>query len=431
MDLTYGNRANNFIRTLILFLFTNFCFAQTWSPVGDGMLGGYVNTMCVYDSALYVGGTFIGPGSHIAEWNGNNWLGVGGGINNDVYVLCAYKNNLYAGGYFSNAGGYSAGGFAEWSGANWNAVDPKFQHIVSAMDTSNNLLFYCDDLHGVYTWNGKVFQTVLYNTTNAIINYNDTMYVTTLTHGITSSGYYFIVAGSLYKIWPKVSSYQVKRIANFLSRSNACNLYSLAVYNNKLYIGGSFDTVNHKIIHNLAVYNGSFFVPAGNINGTVNALSVYNGKLYAGGYFDSVGTIPANNIACWNDTTWSALGEGVNNAVFSIVPFNGDLYVGGGFTEPGNYIAKYSLPKPDTTKHFNTIRIFPNPNKGLFSIGVPDNMVGSIMFIYNAFGQNMGEYSLKSNVTELNMRGSSAGIYVYRINTNNGDKFTAGRFIIY
>jgi len=47
----------------------------------------------------------------------------------------------------------------------------------------------------------------------------------------------------------------------------------------------------------------------------VYALAVSGTTLYAGGYFSTAGGVTANYIAKWNESTWSALGAGMNNQV--------------------------------------------------------------------------------------------------------------------
>jgi trimeric autotransporter adhesin len=75
---------------------------------------------------------------------------------------------------------------------------------------------------------------------------------------------------------------------------------------------------------------------------TVNALAVFNDKLYVGGAFVSLGdvTISAKYIAAWNGTEWTTLTCGSSNGlgadVYALAAFNGKLYVGGAFNTLGN-----------------------------------------------------------------------------------------------
>jgi trimeric autotransporter adhesin len=358
----------NLIKIAICFLIVSLqCSAQTWSAVGNGVYGGYVNAMYANDSILYAGGTFIGPGSHIAQWDGVSWSSLSSGINGDVYSLCIYKNNLYAGGYFSKVGGISAAGFVEWNGSNW--IPWGAFNTVTALDTANNFLYSSSYYSAITRFNGSIGWFMSGNINiqiNKFILYKNNLYVAGYGYKIGGGGLSY--EGFLYQLKLSGTSFTSILVGAFYSSSNMPDLYTMAIHDSNLYIGGTFDTVNGQVIHNIAVYNGNNFLPVGgSINGTVNALTQYNGKLYAGGYFDSAGTTRVNNVACWNDTLWTSLGNGVNNEVFSMTTFKGDLYVGGGFTSPGNYIAKFNPAKiPDTIPIFNSVTLYPNPNNGFF-----------------------------------------------------------------
>jgi hypothetical protein len=71
-----------------------------------------------------------------------------------------------------------------------------------------------------------------------------------------------------------------------------------------------------------------------------------NGRLFIGGSFESVNGIPAPNIAYWDGTSWHALGDGVNKQVDALAfDPDGDLFAVGFFTEagglPANHVAQW------------------------------------------------------------------------------------------
>ena len=84
---------------------------STWSALGTGMSGNYINSLAWDGTNLYASGYFATAGgvtvNHIAKWNGNAWSALGTGMNNDVYALAwdGTTNNLYVGGQFNTAGG--------------------------------------------------------------------------------------------------------------------------------------------------------------------------------------------------------------------------------------------------------------------------------------------------------------------------------------
>ena len=76
--------------------------------------------------------------------------------------------------------------------------------------------------------------------------------------------------------------------------------------------------------NDIAVWNGSSWSALGNgVNNTVNALAVSGVNLFVGGAFTQVcgnaacnsGNMTVNHIAVWNGSSWSALGNGVNSNV--------------------------------------------------------------------------------------------------------------------
>jgi hypothetical protein len=96
------------------------------------------------NNILYAGGGFrlVGDASAygIAQWNGQTWSYVGGGVNNTVYAL-AYdttRGMLYAGGGITAAGAAGVSRVARWDGATWNAMGTGVDDYVYALavDTS-------------------------------------------------------------------------------------------------------------------------------------------------------------------------------------------------------------------------------------------------------------------------------------------------------
>jgi len=122
-------------------------------------------------------------------------------------------------------------------------------------------------------------------------------------------------------------------------------VYALGVYNNELYLGGSFTTTGDvsATITRVARWNGSVFSPLGTgADSTVNAISAYAGELVIGGSMNNAGGSGAQRVARWNGALWRPLAEGttggLNNGatvVNCLVPIDGILYVGGAFTTTG------------------------------------------------------------------------------------------------
>jgi hypothetical protein len=83
-----------------------------WLDISDELYPTYnyglIYSLVENKGRIYVGGRFDMAGdktvNHIAEWNGQEWLSLGSGVNRDVYALAADSSYLYAGGIFTMAG---------------------------------------------------------------------------------------------------------------------------------------------------------------------------------------------------------------------------------------------------------------------------------------------------------------------------------------
>lgn len=136
---------------------------------------------------------------------------------------------------------------------------------------------------------------------------------------------------------------------------------SIVRLNNKLFIGGRFDTLytsNDTIIgHNIAAWDGTNWVNLDNgINGPVNCMYAVGNELYVVGEFDSVDNIYAKNVGIWNDSTnqWSSFGmNGPKGDIFSVCKLDNILYLGGYFdsvnTNSGPIYAKNLVRWDGTT----------------------------------------------------------------------------------
>jgi T5SS/PEP-CTERM-associated repeat protein len=96
---------------------------------GNGMNGGEVRSLTVYNGRLIAGGNFVQAGfliaNRIAAWDGTSWqpLGTGAanGVNGTVSALTVYNGRLIAGGTFTQAGGQTANRIAAWNGTSWSS----------------------------------------------------------------------------------------------------------------------------------------------------------------------------------------------------------------------------------------------------------------------------------------------------------------------
>ncbi len=127
-----------------------------WIDVGGGLEGGVgaVTSLAVYQDELYVGGgLYVGagsPGHGLARWNGSEWRDVGGSMR-DIYGTTQYNasassmlvhdGKLLVGGAFGYAGTMRANQFAIWDGERWCATGDSIGGTVESMAFYHDTLF--------------------------------------------------------------------------------------------------------------------------------------------------------------------------------------------------------------------------------------------------------------------------------------------------
>ena len=91
--------------------------------------------------------------------------------------------------------------------------------------------------------------------------------------------------------------------------------YSMDVFtDNKIYFGGGFQIICNKFIYDYIVkWDGTNWVTFGTDapNKQVYSVATYNNELYIGGEFSQVGSMTANRIASWDGSNWHNVGGGV------------------------------------------------------------------------------------------------------------------------
>ena len=129
-------------------------------------------------------------------------------------------------------------------------------------------------------------------------------------------------------------------------------VYSIAIFRDEVYVGGSFGTAGGISVSCIAKWNGVVWnsLGAAQVGGPVKAMVVMGGELVVAGEFSKIGDVTVGYIAKWNGSRWSTFGTagaiGVDSYVTSLATANGELFVGGIFTKAGgislNRIAKWN-----------------------------------------------------------------------------------------
>jgi glucose/arabinose dehydrogenase len=277
-----------------------------WSALGNGGTNGIVNAIVRTDNdQFFIGGSFSQAGGtnivNLASYSPNGgWQGLGAPPNGVISALAIDQGgNVYAGGEFSQIGGINANNIAVWNGSSWAALGTGTNGPVAKIGI--------DETGKVYV--GGAFETAGDITVNNIALWENNSWKTltdTSTNGIGTNN-------------------EIRAIG-FDS-------------DNKLYVGGNFDSAGNKPAPRIAVWDGSSWSTLGSgTSGFVQALYIDSNFIYAGGNFAIAGDKTVNRIARWNRSSnnWNALDYGVSGNVNSLEYSNNFLYVGGTFETASN-----------------------------------------------------------------------------------------------
>ncbi len=311
---------------------------SSWSALGSGM-NREVAALTVFDDgggpALYAAGYFTmaddAEANYIARWDGSSWSPVGGGTEGyfGVFALTVFDDGsgpaLYAAGSFTSAGGAVVNGIAKWDGVSWSPLGSGIDAGFSGWPWVRALIAF-DDGSGPGLYVGGMFATAGEVRARNIARWN----------GVTWSSLEGIPGAGIYG---SVDAFTVYDDGNGPG----------------LYAGGGFGKVGETAANNIARLDGSAWSALGDgTNGRVRSLAVFDDgsgtALYAGGEFTVASDLSAARIARWDGDAWSPLGSGIGNGkVWAMTAFDDGtgpgLYVGGEFTiagdGPANHIARW------------------------------------------------------------------------------------------
>jgi hypothetical protein len=260
---------------------------DTWHALGTGVSGGFLGVGALAlqgDDTVYAGGSFEDAGGKsgadfIAAWSNadDTWHALGGGMSGGEVLALAVSGDdtVYAGGAFTSASGVpGTRGIAAWSNADdtWHALGAGVTDWVYALAVSGDDTVY---VGGSFTdAGGKPGADGVAAWSNA----DDTWHA--LGTGITCCGYVYV--------------------------------YDVAVDDTRglVYAGGDFTAAGDDSAANVAVWDVGlaewFALQAAAGQGAssdVYSLALDDSVLYLGGAFTTAGGVAASRIARW---TWDA-----------------------------------------------------------------------------------------------------------------------------
>ncbi len=288
---------------------------------------------------LVVGGAFSYIGttalSHIARWDGSDWLPMGDGFDGKVRVLAIHSGELYAGGEFDHSGSQPISGIARWDGSAWQPLNEQIDYysIRSLCTFEGNLIaggtaawdsWYDEyyEIAGLALWDGAHWTEMA----EFDWGFQGCIWDLEIFAGD------LIAAGSFEGL---DGDYSISGAARWdgvawHSFGNPYFINTLLTHENELY-GGS---------NGLWRWTGQDWeLVGGYIGGSIYGLTNYLDGIAACGHFDVEGN---HGMGFWDGNSWTGIGESFGNpggssslTLFSVELFDGQLIAGGSFQHAG------------------------------------------------------------------------------------------------
>lgn len=299
---------------------------ERWHELGDGLGDASIRVyaLAAFDDGsgpvLYAGGgPLFGPGvpggTHIARWNGSDWVPLGDGLNGTVSDMVVYDDgggpDLYVAGSFTQAGGRLAKHIARWDGSAWSTVGVG---VREGFDNGVFALEVFDDGTGAALYAGGAFRVA----------------------GGTAS--------RRVARWDGLAWSPVKEGPGADDTVFALEAYDLGE-GPRLFAAGDFLNIDGVPANRVAQWDGIEWSPLGvGVLRDVNALVGFDDgtgpALYAAGAFFRLGDDRrAYYIARWDGSDWSPLGAGLDDDAEALAVHDDGsgpaLYVGGVFSTAG------------------------------------------------------------------------------------------------
>jgi hypothetical protein len=406
-----------------------------WGPLPSsyGQLNSQVRDLAVCDSILFIGSDFPGgSATRVTAWDKsqNDYINVGS-LPSNVLALETYNGEVYAGGSWFSLKKYNGGtGYAAWEDVGGNCND-FIQDM--AVDTFNNFLYVCGGFYAVddsiltdYVayWNGFYWESIsqfgilnYYNGAIAIGLYNGDVYA-----GLTKDSINGIYTGQLIRWdgqqWHSVMGGEKMWIDDF------------EVFQDKLYIGGAFDSVGGQPCKGMVAYShpldtvdchyiqpraftlaDTFYLNSGQAN-----VQFYNNNAYVDSWSwdfgDGGSSTNKDPLYHYHDTGTYVVSVSVthNNCPVKTATKTITILNGTGIAE----LNKESL----------AFKLYPNPTKNMFyaEISLPAKTEAELR-ITGLNGHIKNIIPLTATKTPIETHGWSNGIYLCNL-------FVNGKFVL-
>jgi hypothetical protein len=272
-----------------------------WAPLGSGT-SWPVYAFAEYDGKLIVGGSFGSAGgipvNKVAAWDGSSWSALGTGLDGNYRVndMCVIRDTLWVTGvedlYADNKLFIAA-----WDGSTWAMIESGTPGMgrAACMYMSGALLI------GGYTLDGGSATPFVKTISGGVwYDWDHHSLPTTVFDLAYYDGYGHVGGTGSSPVRYFSMSWHPVGSDSFLGLGGGgASVYDLCVFGDNLIAVGDIESIGGTTVNNIAAWNGSAWSPLGtgfrNAN-WVNALAVWQNKLYVGGDFFEAGGVVADNI---------------------------------------------------------------------------------------------------------------------------------------
>lgn len=400
----------------------------------------------VYDSAsskLFVGGNFrYASGiltNGIAVWDGASWDSLGRGFQQGapVYRLYMYRDTLLASSIYYPSPWPDEGAWLNyWNGSVWDTFPSSTNSAVGAFKEYNNTLY----VGGAFSRVGMMTANLVFKYTNGI---STPMNLPTNNDGYVLSIEFYhdslFVAGNFYDTLTQTNDLEVwngtqfQRVGGYSFPFGSSTINSLKTYDDKLFVGGHFQT---SFGNYLLSWDGQNFSDAGmGLDGPIWNMKIYDGQLYVCGGFYQIGGVAASGIARWDGQQWHPVVPFFHNTLisdFEITPAG--LYLVGGISGPVygalGIVLYTGVVGTDESTANSIIRVIPNPANSRIVFYLSVEATG-LMTLYNSAGAEISSFPVApgNDKREVEAETYPSGIYYWRFVQQDGSQ-QSGKFSV-
>ncbi len=217
-------------------------------------------------------------------------------------------------------------------------------------------------------------------------------------------------------------------LGNGIPDAGANAVYGMEVYQNELYVFGTFQRNGGNAGEGIMKWNGEEWSDLGSgvTDGVVTDAVVFQDELFVCGNFSEIGGISANGVAKWDGNKWCAIGANfyVTFLIQKMTVYHDELYIASREELGYPSLYKWNGTVDTCSIEFNSvsefevlenIQIYPNPSTEQITISLPKNLSGNVtLTVYDGLGKEVlefFEFLNSKNQIEIPLVDLATGLY--------------------